>query len=178
MSVQMEPVGQAVLDAALPELKDWLRMETGADDAALRRLLGAALGCAEDFCGQTILQRAGIEIVRADGRWRRLLATPLVSIGAALRLGSDGSASALGLAEYAIDRDPCGDAFLRLTGGAAATVELHLVAGIAASWAGLPEALRHGILRLAAHMFAEREAESPPAIVAALWRPWRRMRLA
>jgi uncharacterized phiE125 gp8 family phage protein len=45
---------------------------------------------------------------------------------------------------------------------------------------GLPEALRHGIVRLAAHLYSHRdEAEQagPPAAVTALWRPWRRLRL-
>lgn len=181
MSVGMEPVGQAVLDAALPELKDWLRLENGTDDAALRRVLAAAMDHAEAFCGQVVLQRAGIETVRAGTDWRRLVATPLVSVSAALKLAGDGSAVALALSDYAIDRDGSGDAYLRLVQGQAgqdgALVELHLVAGLAASWAGLPDGLRQGVLRLAAHLFIEREADGPPAIVAALWRPWRRMRL-
>lgn len=176
MSVRMEPVGQAVLDAALPELKDWLRLESGTDDAALARVLAAALAHAEEFCGQVVLQRAGIESVRAGAEWRRLVATPLVSISSALKLADDGSAVALGLADYAIDRDGSGDAYVRLVQGSG-VVELHLVAGLAASWAGLPDGLRQGVLRLAAHLFIEREADGPPAIVAALWRPWRRMRL-
>jgi len=43
----------------------------------------------------------------------------------------------------------------------------------------LPEPLRQGIVRLAAHLYTVRgEAEAPPpACVAALWRPWRRLRL-
>lgn len=47
-------------------------------------------------------------------------------------------------------------------------------------WSALPEALRHGVIRLAAHLYREGEgaaAAAPPAAVAALWRPWRRMRL-
>ena len=43
-------------------------------------------------------------------------------------------------------------------------------------------ALRHGIIRLAAHQHRERETSGPgplpPAAIAALWRPWRRMRMA
>jgi hypothetical protein len=43
----------------------------------------------------------------------------------------------------------------------------------------VPEPLRQGIVRLAAHLYAARgEVEAvPPAAVAALWRPWRRVRL-
>jgi hypothetical protein len=46
-------------------------------------------------------------------------------------------------------------------------------------WGAHP--LRQGVVRLAAHLYAERdgpELGGPPAAVTALWRPWRRMRLA
>ena len=48
------------------------------------------------------------------------------------------------------------------------------------NWADLDEALRHGIIRYAAHHYRERdlsEAGHIPAAVAALWRPWRSLRL-
>ena len=48
---------------------------------------------------------------------------------------------------------------------------------VAPGWDALPEALRQGIFRLAAHQHREREnsgaAPQPPAAVAALWQPWR-----
>lgn len=47
-------------------------------------------------------------------------------------------------------------------------------------WQDLPQPLRHGIIRHAAHQYRERDAgpaETPPAAVAALWRPYRRIRL-
>ena len=50
----------------------------------------------------------------------------------------------------------------------------------AAEWSELDEALRHGIVRFAAHQYRERDAggaEALPAAVAALWRPWRLVRL-
>ena len=49
------------------------------------------------------------------------------------------------------------------------------------SGTALPEGLRQGVIRLAAHHYRERDMRRahavPPAAVAALWRPWRRMRL-
>ena len=55
-------------------------------------------------------------------------------------------------------------------------------AGLAADWDQLPEGLHHGIMRLAAHQYRERDGTAagpvPPASVAAFWRPWRRLRLA
>ncbi len=49
----------------------------------------------------------------------------------------------------------------------------------ASEWSALAEDLRHGILRLAAHHYRERDTgdQAPPAIVAALWRPHRALRL-
>lgn len=49
----------------------------------------------------------------------------------------------------------------------------------ASQWAELDEALRHGIVRFAAHQYRERdEGATPlPAAIAALWRPWRLVRL-
>lgn len=47
MTVQMEPVGQAVLELAVAEVKRWLRIETQADDAALHDLAASAIAHAE-----------------------------------------------------------------------------------------------------------------------------------
>ena len=66
--------------------------------------------------------------------------------------------------------------------GAAGRIAVRFVAGLAPGWNGLPESLRHGVIRLAAHQHRMRESSTadpiPPAAVTALWRPWRRMRLA
>jgi hypothetical protein len=45
---------------------------------------------------------------------------------------------------------------------------------------GVPEPIRQGVLRLVAHMFTDRDGDGgePPAAVTALWRPYRRLRLA
>ena len=50
----------------------------------------------------------------------------------------------------------------------------------ATGWSDLDEALRHGIVRFAAHQYRERDrgqAGAIPAAVAALWRPWRQVQL-
>jgi hypothetical protein len=47
-------------------------------------------------------------------------------------------------------------------------------------WSEVPEALRQGMVRLAAHLYAHRDREEgagPPAAVTALWRLWRRLGL-
>ena len=92
--------------AALGELKSWLAISSGADDASLAALLNAALETCEAYTGQTLAE----------------------------------------------------------------------------DWAEVPQAIRHGAIRLAAHLYRQRDSESggttPPAAVAALWRPWRKLRLA
>lgn len=53
-------------------------------------------------------------------------------------------------------------------------------AALPGDWAAVPPALNEGIIRFAAHLYRERDAAgdaAPPAAVAALWRPWRELRL-
>ena len=55
-------------------------------------------------------------------------------------------------------------------------------AALPQDWGAAPPALAEGILRLAAHLYRERDAAgappaTPPAAVAALWRPFRALRL-
>ena len=62
-------------------------------------------------------------------------------------------------------------------------IALQLVVGIADDWDSLPASLRHGVIRLAAHLYRERDRDGKagaavPASVTALWRPWRSTRLA
>ena len=79
---------------------------------------------------------------------------------------------------HAIDIDASGDGWVRMSSGPTATIRVRYQAGMAANWNGVPEPLRQGIVRLVAHMHLHRDGDqSPPAAVAALWRPWRRMRL-
>lgn len=179
MTVQMEPVNQTVLDAALVDVKSWLRIETVADDASLFTLIAAAIACAEQFCNQILVQRAGIELLDVVPGWTRLRATPFVSMSQLRLLPDTGGPVTLSILEYAVELDASGDAFLRLFDpGIPGRLEGQLVAGIASSWIGLPEALRQGIVRLAAHLFSERDSDAPPAIVTALLAPYRRMRLS
>jgi uncharacterized phiE125 gp8 family phage protein len=60
------------------------------------------------------------------------------------------------------------------------TVTINGSAGMALSQNGVPEPIRQGVMRLVAHLFAARDDSGGemPAAVTALWRPYRRMRLA
>lgn len=78
-------------------------------------------------------------------------------------------------------------AYLRLETGVEDAVLATLVAaaeGMAERFLGAaldpvpPPAVVQGIIRLAAHLYAHRDDDAgPPAAVAALWRPYRQMRL-
>jgi uncharacterized phiE125 gp8 family phage protein len=120
-----------------------------------------------------------VERVAACALWMRLLATPLRGVSHVYTVPPDGGAGVeVVLPAYGLDIDSCGDAFVRMSDpGDVTALDVHFTAGIADDWASVPQALRQGIVRLTAHLFAERDSNDPPAIVAALWRPWRRMRL-
>lgn len=179
MTVRMEAVAQPIIEAALAETKAWLRIETAQDDGAIAVLCRSAIGMAEDFCAQRLFGRAGTEVIAASREWRRLGACPVRAIDAVRGLAVDGTATPLPADGYAIDIDADGDGWVRvMQAGAVGRVEVGLTAGMAENWAELPDPLRQGVVRLAAHLFGQSASDAPPAIVTALWRPWRRMRLA
>jgi uncharacterized phiE125 gp8 family phage protein len=96
---------------------------------------------------------------------------------------AEGAAEALPGGAWGVDIDAAGDGWVRVTApGEARRIRVGYQAGLAGAWAELPAGLRQGILRLAAHFYMNRAAESarpaePPAAVTALWRPYRRVRL-
>jgi uncharacterized phiE125 gp8 family phage protein len=168
------------LAASLAELKAYLRIETSSEDAVLAGLLRSAAALCEQFVGQWLIVRGAQETVAGDGSWQRLVARPVVVIESVEAVEADGGAVALPIDAYAIDIDAAGEGWVRSTrGGDRRRLMVRYAAGMAAEMNGLPEALRQGIVRLAAEHFAARGTESaaPPAVVSALWRPWRRMRL-
>ncbi len=174
----------ALAPAALAELKDWLGITTSADDAQLGALLRASLDLCEQFTGLMPLQQACEEVLVASADWQRLAARPVQAITQVSGIPAEGARFALPVGDYAIDLDADGHGLVRvLNAGSAGRVAVAFTAGLAPDWAGLPEALRHGVVRLAAHQYRAREdggagAAIPPAAVAALWRPWRALRLA
>jgi uncharacterized phiE125 gp8 family phage protein len=177
-------VTPAILPAsALAELKLWLGISTTHDDALLTALLRAALDMCEAFTGLMPLEAECEEVIPARGGWLPLSVRPVQAITAASGVMPNGSQTALAAGDYELDLDADGTGRLRLFNrGNATNLAVRFVAGLVPGWDSLPDALRHGIVRLAAHQHREREssgaAPQPPAAVAALWQPWRRMRLA
>jgi uncharacterized phiE125 gp8 family phage protein len=180
--VIVTPAGLA--PAALSELKDWLGISTAQDDAQLTALLRASLDLCEQFTGLMPLQQVCEEVLPAACDWQGLAVRPVQSITLVEGVPAEGARFALPVANYAIELDADGGGRVRISNpGSAGRIAVRFTAGISADWASLPDALRHGVLRMAAHHYRQREDAgeggiTPPAAVAALWRPWRRMRLA
>lgn len=171
---------------AVAEAKALLRAGDAGEDALIGAMLTSAAELCERFTGQVLIARAFRETWgrgEGDARrrgWRRLARTPVRSITTVDQLDADGVATPLAPGDYAIDIDANGDGWLRAD-PARRRIRVGFEAGLAEGWAGLPAALRHGVLRLAGHFYMARtDADAPaepPAAVAALWRPWRRLRL-
>ncbi len=164
--------------------KGYLRVERSDEDGLIAGLVEAAAELCEGFTGQVLLERGFAETLAAGRAWQRLGRAPVRAITAVEALGIDGSAQPLASGAYAIDIDAHGEGWVRLTApGDARRIRVDYQAGIAEAWPALPAALRHGIVRLAAFFYTSRvpeggrPADSPPAAVTALWRPYRRMRL-
>ncbi len=166
---------------ALDELKQWLAISTPKDDALLLVLLRASLDLCEGFTGTMPLEAQCEVMLSSSDGWQCLGTRPVRSITSVEMVSAQGVRSALPFDAYDIDIAADGGGQVRLARPRAAErMAVSFSAGLAPDWAGLPEGLRHGIIRLAAHHYRMRDAgpsEAPPAAVAALWRPWRRMRL-
>jgi len=151
---------EGAISAAASAAADYLR--TGEADAVLRRAAAAALALAEAFCGQRLIVRGFEQALGPAPGWQRLAELPVRAI----------TAPAAGAG---IDIDAHGIGWVRTD----AAASVRYAAGLAAGWDQLAEPLAQGVVLLAAHLFEHRDGRSePPAAVAALWRPYRRMRLA
>ncbi len=163
--------------------KAYLRVERADEDDLIAGLVAAAAELCEAFIGEALLERGFTETIPAGQAWRRLSLGPVRAIIQIEAVAAEGAVQALPADGYGIDIDSRGDGWVRLTGpGEVRRIRVGYEAGLAGAWADLPAALRQGILRLAAHFYTDRAAEGarpsePPAAVAALWRPFRRLRL-
>lgn len=173
--------------AALSELKQWLAITTAGEDAALTRLIAAALDMCEAFTGLMPLAQTCEEVLEAEPGWLRIATGPVQAITGLEVVAPDGTRTALPVDAYSFDlaADGAGMVHLRQPKGIS-RLAVRFVAGLAPGWGSLPDGLRHGVLRMAAHLHIARDAtfrdgasqDEPPAAIAALWRGWRRMRIA
>lgn len=181
--------GPAVEPVSLTEARGYLRIDCGEEDAGLVSFLKAARELCEAFTGLVLIatryaetrpfeaaQNSGVPW--SAGRCMRLGKMPLRQIISATLVSRDGTRTVLGPHDFDIAEDVRGQALLRMTflPPAGASLEVDYRAGLGADWNDVPEALRQGILRLAAHLYSHRDRpddSGPPLAVAALWRPFR-----
>ena len=164
---------------SMAEAQAYARVESGEEEALLAALVRTASALCESFTGQVLVARPFEEVLPAGGQWQRLGLTPVRAIEEIAVLAADGSATVLPPGGCEMDIDSRGDGWVKMPGGNG-KLRVRGQAGMALDPNGVPEPLRQGILRLIAHLFATRDGTGgePPAAVTALWRPFRRMRLA
>jgi uncharacterized phiE125 gp8 family phage protein len=180
--MQTECIEPALLSAtALIEAKALLRLETVDEEALLAAQLRAALDMAEDFTG-SIWLAATYREKRALAREIILRKRPFMQLTGLRVLYANGSEAALDPSLQDTQVSDHGEALLRLPesvlDGNALLISYR--AGGFADWTLLPDGLRMGVLRMAAHLFAWRDEAGAPGVpnaVAALWRPYKQLRL-
>ncbi|OHD04447.1 head-tail connector protein [Sphingopyxis sp. RIFCSPHIGHO2_12_FULL_65_19] len=165
---------------SLNEARSWLRLGATVDDAVVAGLVRAATNICEAFIGQWLIVRAGEEILPLVAGTFQPTARPIVAIDAVDLLLPDGGAETLGTGDYRtiIGRDGTARVTIGDPGGAA-RVRAAYRAGMADGANAVPEAIRQGIIRMTQHLHDARDGTgaAPPAAIAALWQPWRRLTL-
>lgn len=176
-----------VIDGPVPplvsigEAQSFLRVEGGDEEALIAGLIRTATAVCEQFIGHALIAREFCEIAAANGEWQRLRSLPVRSIGDIRGIDLSGRGTPLSPAEYNIDIDADGRGWVRCYAATGrAQIDVRGMAGSATDVNAVPEPLRQGVLRLVAHLFAERDGAGgePPAAVTALWRPYRKLSLA
>jgi uncharacterized phiE125 gp8 family phage protein len=166
----------AILPTSLAELKQFLRIEHDIEDALLAALLRSATQSVESFIGLILIQRV------FEQRWQaspnnpiQLTCSPVINV---VSLAIDGQT--VPPADFQLQTDDSGVMVLTLLTAEKGNASAQFVAGSAVGWNDIPEAVRFGIQRLAAHLYAHRDNAAAPAIpssVLALLQPFRKVRL-
>jgi uncharacterized phiE125 gp8 family phage protein len=175
--LSLDPLG---LDGAmLDEARAFLRIDPVEEDPSLAAAIRAAVVHAEHFTRTVLIRRPARETMCASSGWHRLYVAPVVAVTGVTGLSLEGSRAVLPPDAWQTKLGSLGEAYVRLLRpGPASQAEIAVIAGLSECWADLPESLRLGILRLAAHFHSHRDAPTdagPPAAARAMLLPWRRM---
>ncbi len=165
---------------SLNEARSWLRLGATIDDAVVAGLVRAATNICEAFIGQWLVARAGEEMLPIGTGAVQLGARPIVAVDEVMLLLPGGSEVALTEDGYRVTIGRDGTARLAVHDpGEAARIRVNFRAGLAEGANGVPEAIRQGIVRMTQHLHDARDGmnAAPPAAIAALWQPWRRLTL-
>lgn len=165
---------------SLNEARSWLRLGATIDDAVVAGLIRAATNICEAFIGQWLLIRIAEETLPVGPGVVPLSIRPVVAVDGVTAIGAGGEEAILAPADYrtTIARD--GTARLAIAfPGDKTHLRVTYRAGLAEDANGIPEAIRQGIVRMTQHLHDARDGAgaAPPAAIAALWQPWRRLTL-
>ncbi|MDR6834280.1 MULTISPECIES: hypothetical protein [unclassified Sphingopyxis] len=165
---------------SLNEARGWLRLGSTIDDAVVAGLVRAATNICEAFISHWLVIRATEEVLPLRAGQVRLTARPVAMVETAVLLSPAGDETVLEAGGYRLrhGRDGSGQLMIAQPGDAE-RVRVTYRAGIAENPNGIPEAIRQGIVRMVQHLHDARDTApvAPPAAIAALWQPWRRMTL-
>lgn len=167
------------MPVTMDEARAWLRLGAADEDALVERLIGAVTNMCEAFTGQWLLARDEAEVLTVRRQTARLAARPVVAVDMVARIDTGGDEVVLDPADYRVDIAD-GLAVVTVAGATDGTrLRVAYRAGMAEAAADVPAAIRHGILRMVQHLYEARDdaKANPPAAVAALWQPWRRIAL-
>lgn len=175
----MEGAGLAEPIVSMSEAQAYVRIETGEEEAMLAGLIRTASAVCESFLNRVVIARDFVTDVPGTAAWQRVPIEPVRTINGVEAVDEGGVATPLDAGGYAVDVDASGVGWVRMS-SPARRIRVTGKAGMAAGQNGAPEPIRQGVLRLVAHLFAARDGggEAPPAAVTALWRPYRKARLA
>ncbi len=169
-------------DDAIDDITSFMRIDTPDDDALIASLIATAVARAEGFCSQMFVTRNVTEQITARPDWQPLGALPVQAIAQISALAVNGTVTPLLATQFSVDIDAEGRGWVRIIDQLViGRIAVYYSAGLATSWDTIPEAIRQGVIRLVSYMYTSRDSAAdsgPPSAVAALLRPWRRMRLS
>lgn len=164
---------------SLAELHSYLKLEDDADAARLASLVRTAREACELFLGIALIERqvrlrttlSGPRFYLSGGPVRRLDALSHF-------IGAD--ESVLDPASYPLCKGPV-RVYLDLSSvPVGRVIQADYTLGLGPDWNAVPEAIRQGIMRLAAHQYEHRSNPAVAALpnaVTALWQPYRMVRI-
>ena len=166
--METPPIPEAAIAAACAAALAHLRVAATSEQAVLEQAAATAFAVCETFTGHVLIARD----------WQAVV--PATAITRVDGLPGEGSAFHLPAGSYAIDLSADGAGWVKaMIPGSAGRLRIGFRAGLAEGWEMLPAPISQGMVLLIAHLFASGSAGGePPAAGAALWRPWRRLRLA
>jgi uncharacterized phiE125 gp8 family phage protein len=180
----------SVEPVTVPEMRGWLRLDDGAEDALVAGLITAARLAVEAAAGRVLIETRWRLVLDAwpAGRVVRLPLSPLIAVDAVQVRDGLGALQALLASAYRIDAasDPARVLVVATAPEPGVTpggIAIDIRAGFGPSAATVPEPLRHAVRLLVARWFEHRGDDVEPVRgalpddVLTLVAPYRRARL-